>query len=204
LLGISFFLAFGFEYALETRLGSFNVFLFDGVRPFLEAMKNLDYFLASDVQYPIPRPRIAFPQFVNARPDRLNRFPVGRSLPELQPVQSIPEVVPDPVREALQNPLRVALKNNGEQLRGRRRVGEIIGYLVICIHVACMFVNRAKGNGTASPDNLRRTLDETQRKVAGEAESGPKWEEIGARRFWRKFQNERSCWREHDSFPQNS
>jgi hypothetical protein len=43
-----------------------------------------------------------------------------------------------------------------------------------------MFVNRAKGNGTASPDNLRRTLDETQRKVAGEAERGPKWEEIGS------------------------
>jgi hypothetical protein len=112
-------------------------------------VEDLDYFLASDVQYRIPRPRIAFAQFVNARPDRLNRLPIGRSLPELQPVQSIPEVVPDPVREALQNPFRVALKDNGEQLCGCCRVGGIIGYLVMCIHVTCMSVNRAKSNGTA-------------------------------------------------------
>ncbi|HSY90108.1 MAG TPA: hypothetical protein VK812_01990 [Candidatus Binatus sp.] len=149
MFGILLFLAFGFQYALEARLGGLNIFLFDGIRPLLEAVENLDYFLASDVQYPIPRPRIAFAQFINARPDRLNRFPVGRNLPELQAVQSIPEVVPDPIWKALQNPFRVALKDNGEQLRGRRRVGGIIGYLVICIHVACMFVNRAKGNGTA-------------------------------------------------------
>jgi hypothetical protein len=69
LFGIPFFLAFGFQYALEARLGGLNIFLFDGVRPLLEAMKNLDYFLASDVQYPIPRPRIAFAQF-RKRPPR--------------------------------------------------------------------------------------------------------------------------------------
>jgi hypothetical protein len=101
LFGILLFLAFGFQYALEARLGCFNVFLFDSVRldsvrPLLEAMKNLDYFLAADLQCPIPRPRIAFAQFINARPDRLNRFSVGRSLTELQPVQSIPKVVPEP------------------------------------------------------------------------------------------------------------
>jgi len=33
LFGILLFLAFGSQYALEARLGSFNIFLFDGVRP---------------------------------------------------------------------------------------------------------------------------------------------------------------------------
>lgn len=36
LLDIPVFLAFGLQYALEARLGSLNIFLFDGVRPLLE------------------------------------------------------------------------------------------------------------------------------------------------------------------------
>ena len=66
----------------------------------------------------------------------------------MQPVQSISEIVLRTIRKALQNPFRVTLENNREQLLGCRRVGEVIGYPIMCIHVACMPVNHAVGNGT--------------------------------------------------------
>jgi len=104
LFGILLFLAFGFQDALEARLGGLNVFLLYAVRPFLEAMENLDFVCPAHIQNPIPRFLIFFAQFVNARAHLANYFPVGRSLTKLQPVQSISEIPLNAIRKGSQRP----------------------------------------------------------------------------------------------------
>jgi hypothetical protein len=115
LVGISLFFfllpAFGLEHSLQARSRGLNVFLFDGVRPLLEAVENLYYLRPSRIQNPIPGSGIRLAQFVNALPYSLHRFPVRRSLAELQAVQGISEVTLDAIREALQYAPRIALKN---------------------------------------------------------------------------------------------
>jgi hypothetical protein len=65
----------------------------------------------------------------------------------LQPVQSISEIVLGSIRKAMQNSLRVTLKNDWEQLHARSGIRETIGVLFTCIHVACISVNGAVGAG---------------------------------------------------------
>jgi len=86
LFGISFLLAFGFQYAPEACLGGLNVLLLYGVRPLLEAMENLDCIRPLYIQNSIPRFIVLFAQFINARAYLTDRFPVGRNLPELQSI----------------------------------------------------------------------------------------------------------------------
>jgi hypothetical protein len=101
LFGILLFLAFGFQYALEARLGGFNIFLLYAVRPLLEAMQNLDYVWPANIENSIPGPLILFAQFINANAYLANHFPVGRNLTALYSLQSVPEIPFNVIREAL-------------------------------------------------------------------------------------------------------
>ena len=79
----------------------------------------------------------------------------------------------------MQNSLRVALKNDREQ-RLARRARRIIGFLVTCIHAACMFVNRTVSNDTlCNLDNLQGIWSSGREKQTGEAERNPKREQSG-------------------------
>jgi hypothetical protein len=115
LFGILLFLAFRFQYALEARLGCFNVFLFYAVRPLLEAVENLDSVWPACIQNSIPRFLVLVTQFINAGAYLANYFPIRRNLAALHSFQSVTEITLNAVREGSQGSFRVALKIHRDQ-----------------------------------------------------------------------------------------
>ena len=55
-------------------------------------MENLDFVRTACIQNAVPRSLILFAQLVNTGAYLANDFPVWRSLPTLQPVQSVSEI----------------------------------------------------------------------------------------------------------------
>src|ERR1700691_3563485 len=107
-------------------------------------MEDLDCSALAYIQNSVPLLRVLLAQFVNPRAYGANRFSVRWSLPELQLVKSISEILPHASRKPAQCPNRITLKS--ERNKPAVIVCQRIGYLVTCIHVSCMSCHRAFGN----------------------------------------------------------
>ena len=74
-------------------------------------MEDLDCSALAYIQNSVPLLRVLLAQFVNPRAYGANRFSVRWSLPELQLVKSISEILPHASRKPAQCPNRITLKS---------------------------------------------------------------------------------------------
>src|ERR1700690_4331354 len=99
-------------------------------------MKDVDCSALAYIQNSVPLLSVLLAQFVDSRAYGANRLSVRWTLPKLQLVKSVSEVLPDASRKPAQRPSRVGW--DSDRNKQFVIVWQVIGFLVTCIHVARM------------------------------------------------------------------